>query len=266
MRTKVIITTIVVGLGSLATPALAQQSGGALGGVLDTLGGLLGGGSRTVHGNVVVSDGKTIVLRTDDRSTYRVDVAGLDPSSRANLAPGQAVSVTARGGTGDVLTATQIQNDPDAKSTATFQRVTGTVQESGKQRILFKTGDGLVLPVDVSRVHGLPYLATNQPATLYYEQGPKQEIQAVWLEPGAVQPSALPSTTSVDQSLQGKVETVGVSTLTLQTSDGKTVTVDTSAADQQSVASVRPGDAVTITGTSAAEGGKFVAHTIRSDR
>jgi hypothetical protein len=266
MRTKAIITTIVLGLTLLATPVFAQQSGGALGGVLDTLGGLLGGGSPTLHGTVVLSDGNTVILRADDRNTYRVDVAALDPSARTNLTPGQMITVTARGGVGNVLTATQIQADADAKSSATFQRVTGTVQESGKQRVLFKTGDGLVLPVDVSRVHGLPYLATGQPATLYYEQGPKQEIQAVWLEPGAAQPSALPSTTSVAQSLQGKVETIGVSTLTLQTSDGRTVTVDTSGVDQQSVASVRPGDAVTVIGAPAGDAGKFVAQTVRSDR
>ena len=270
MRTKAIITTALA-LTLLATPVLAQQQqqgGGALGGVLDTLGGLLGGGTRTLHGSVVVSDRSTIVLRTDDKSTYRVDVASLDPSARTSLAPGQTVTVTARGGTSDVLTATQIQTDAAAKTGTTFQRVNGTVQETGKQRILFKTGEGLVLPVDVSRVHGLPYLAANQPATLYYEQGAQQEIQAVWLEPGtaSTQPSASPAPTNVGQSLQGKVETIGVSTLTLQTSDGKTVTVDTTGVDQQSVASVRPGDAVTVTGTAATNGGTFRAQTVRSDR
>ena len=70
-----------------------------------------------------------------------------------------------------------------------------------------------MLPVDVSRVHGLPYLAANQPAPVYYEQGPKQEIQAVWLEGGTAQPSTFPSTAAAGQSLQGKVETIGVSTL-----------------------------------------------------
>ena len=265
MRTKAIIATIVLGLLPLSTPALAQQSGGFLGGVLDTLGGLLAG-SRTLHGTVVLTDSYTVVLRADDRSTYRIDVAGLDPSSRTNLTPGQMVTVTARGSGSNVLTATRMTADADTKSHVTFQRVSGTVQESGKPRILFKTGDGLVLPVDVSRVHGLPYLAINQPATLYYEQGPEQEIQAVWLEPGTPQPSALPSTTSVARSLQGTVETIGVSTLTLQTSAGKTVTVDTSGVDRQSVASVRPGDAITITGAPTSDGGKFVAQSIRSDR
>ena len=264
MRTKAIIATIVLGLLPLSTPALAQQSGGALGGVLDTLGGLLAG-SRTLHGAVVLTDGYTVVLRADDGSTYRVDVARLDPSSRTSLMPGQMVTVTARGGSSNVLTATRMKADADTKSHATFQRVSGIVQESGKQRIVFKTGDGLLLPVDVSRVHGLPYLAINQPRHSI-RAGSEGRIQAVWLEPGAAQPSALPSTTSVARSLQGTVETIGVSMLTLQTSDGKTVTVDTSGVDRQSVASVRPGDAITITGLPAGDGGKFVAQSIRSDR
>lgn len=268
MRTKAMITIVALGLALLAAPALAQQSGGGIGGVLDTLGGLLGSGSRTLRGTVVVSEGNTVVLRTDDRSTYRIDVASIDPSARAALAPGQAVTVTARGG-GDVVTATQVQTDAGGTSAATFQRLSGTVQESSKERILFKTSDGLVLPVDVSRVHGLPYLAANQPATLYYEQGPKQEIQAIWLQPGTTQPSASPSPASTPaggQSLQGRVETLGVSTLTLHTADGRTVTVDTSAVDRQSVASVRPGDTVTVTGTSSGDGGTFQAQAVRSDR
>ena len=129
--------------------------------------------------------------------------------------------------------ATQVQADAGAASGTTFQRVSGTVQETGKQRILFKTGEGLVLPVDVSRVHGLPYLAANQPATLYYEQGAQQEIQAVWLEPGTqpagTQPAASPSPTGVEQSVQGRVQTIG-------------------------------------TGTAPTDGGTFRAQTVRSDR
>jgi hypothetical protein len=292
MPTKTSLTMAVLGLVLLATPGVAQQNGGqsqgggGLGGVLDTLGGILGGGSRKVQGTVVVTDGNSIVLRTNDRSTYRVDVASVDPSARAKLTPGQAVTVTARGGQGDVLTATEIQPGGDATSAATIQRVTGTVQETGKQRVLFKTGEGLVLPVDVSRVHGLPYLGANQPATLYYEQGPKQEIVAVWIQPGIAaepsaaagpssasppatggQPSASPAPgVSAGRSLQGKVQTIGISTLTLETDEGKTVAVDTSGVDAQSVAAVRPGDTVTVTGSASADGGRFVAQSVRPDR
>src|SRR5262249_35774562 len=87
--------------------------------------------------------------------------------------------VTARGGgqTG-VLTATEIT--PDTKSSGkTFQRVSGTVQQAGPDRVMFKTRDGLVLPIDVGSINGLPYLAANEPATLYYEQGSKQEVVGV---------------------------------------------------------------------------------------
>jgi hypothetical protein len=276
MGTKTMVVAAVLTHVFVAVPAVAQQSGGqsqgggALGGVLDTLGGILGGGSRKVQGTVVVNDGNTVVLRTNDRTTYRVDAASLDPGARASLTPGQTVTVTGRGGHGDVLTATDIQPDGGATSAATFQRVTGTVQETGKQRVLFKTGEGLVLPIDVSRVHGLPYLGANQPATLYYEQGPKQEIVAVWIQPGAQstgQPAASPSPgASTAQSLHGKVQTIGVSTLTLETADGKTVTVDTSAVDPQSVSAVRPGDSVTVAGTGSTDGGRFAAQTVRSER
>ena len=277
MPVKTIRTTLVLAVVLLATPALGQQSqgGGGLGGVLDTLGGLLGGGSRKLHGTVVVSDGHTLVLRTDDRSTYRVDVASVDPGARAKVTQGQTVTVTARGGQGDVLTATEIQPDTEAKSAVAMQRVSGTVQESGRQRVLFRTSEGLVLPVDVSSLHGLPYLAANQPATLYYEQGAKQEIVAVWIEPGTAgaspastsSPSAAPApASSGGQSLQGKVQTIGISTLTLQTTDGRMVTVDTSGVDAQSVASVRPGDAVTVTGSATTDGGRFSAQSLRTDR
>lgn len=293
MRTKTILGVLVLGLVIAATPLGAQQSGGqgsgqgggGLGGVLDALGGLLGGGSRKLHGTVVVSDGSTVVLRTDDRATYRIDVASLDPAARAQLTQGRTVTVTARGGQGGVLTATEIQADADAKAAATFQRVTGTVQEAGQQRVLFRTRDGLVLPVDVTRVHGLPYLAADQPATLYYEQGPKQEVVAVWIEPGtatppsASQPSASPTpapatpppadpspSASVGQTLEGRVQTIGISTLTVQTADGRTITVDTSGVDPQSVASVRPGDDVTVTGTEALNGGRFQARSVRAQR
>jgi hypothetical protein len=296
MRTGKMTLAIVLMLGLWIVPAGAQQtdnqpsdkkSGGALGGVLDTLGGLLNVGNRKLHGTVVVNDGNTLVLRADDRTTYRVDVASIDPAVRAKLQAGQAVTVEARGGQSDVLTATSVQPDADVKSAVTFQRVSGTVQETSKDRVTFKTSEGLVLPVDTANVHGLPYLAANQPATLYYEQGPRQEIVAVWIEPGEARqsspsastssspstspsasvPSAAPSASIPGaQSLHGQVQTIGVSSLTLQTADGRTVSVDTSAVDPQTVATVRPGDAVTVTGTPTADGGRFAAQSVTAAR
>src|SRR5262249_61458015 len=104
--------------------------------------------------------------------------------------------------------------------------------------------------VDVGNIKGLPYLAANQPATLYYEQGTKQEIVGVWIQPGSPQ-SASPATTGQSspgasgqsppsaaggqgspsasvpaaQSLDGVVEAIGMAGLQLRTSDGHSLTV-----------------------------------------
>ena len=304
MRTLAILTTLALAL-SVAAPVAAQdkqdkdkdKNKGALGGVLDTLGNVLGTGTQKLQGTVVLSEGSTFVLRTDDKRTYRVDTASLDPQKAGALTPGQTVSVTARGGgQAGVLTASEIT--PDAKSSGkTFQTVSGTVQEAGRQRVLFKTRDGLVLPVDVSNINGLPYLAANQPATLYYEQGPRQEIVAVWVQPGSGQPSAsqpntsqqtapqqpspspssappasTPSSTapsasvSSPQSIEGQVESIGVAELKLQTSDGRAVTVDTSGLDRQAMRAISPGDVVTVTGQGGTTSDRFVAQSVQPRR
>jgi len=183
MRKLAALTTLALILAAAAPLAAQdkqsnQDSKGGLGGVLDTLGNVLGTGTQKLHGTVVANEGSTFVLRTDDHRTYRVDAAALDPQKVSALTPGQTVSVTARGaGQSGVLTATDVT--PDAKGGGkTFQAVSGTVQEAGRQRVLFKTRDGLVLPVDVSNINGLPYLAPHQPATLYYEQGPRKRSSA----------------------------------------------------------------------------------------
>ena len=253
-----------------------QDSKGGLGGVLDTLGNVLGTGTQKLHGTVVANEGSTFVLRTDDHRTYRVDAASLDPQKVSALTPGVTVSVTARGGgQAAVLTPTDVTPDPKGGGKA-FQAVSGTVQEAGHQRVLFKTRDGLVLPVDVSNINGLPYLAPNQPATLYYEQGPRQEIVGVWIQPGTAGTSATstggssasaPSASvSAAQSLEGSVESVGVSELKLQTSDGRSVVVDTSGVDRQALRAIGPGDAVTVTGKSGASPDRFVAQSVQPKR
>jgi len=84
MRKLAILTTLALVLGA-AGPLVAQDkqdkrdNKGGLGGVLDTLGSVLGTGPQKLHGTVVVTEGSTFVLRTDDHRTYRVDAASLDP-------------------------------------------------------------------------------------------------------------------------------------------------------------------------------------------
>src|SRR5262245_48747643 len=200
MNVIVILTAMLFALGATA-PAGAQDNKdgnkdrGGLGGVLDTLGGLLNTGtSNKLHGSVVLAQGTSLVLRTDDKRSLRVDTASIDPQVRQQLVPGQKVTVTARGAGGDVLTASGIQVEQGQAAAQAFSRVTGTVQERSDGRVLFKTREGLTLPVDTSQIRGLPYLAPNTPATLIYEQGSKQEIQAVWIESGdSAAASASPS-------------------------------------------------------------------------
>jgi hypothetical protein len=284
MRKLAILTTLALAC-LVAAPVGAQDkqdknnkdNRGTLGGVLDTLGSVLGTGPQKLHGTVVLSEGSTFVLRTDDGKTYRVDAASLDPQKTQALAPGQTVTVNARGGgQAGVLAANEIT--PDAKSSGkTFQTVSGTVQEANRQRVLFKTRDGLVLPVDVSNVNGLPYLAANQPATLYYEQGSKQEIVGVWVQPGTGQASASQQSTpppasapsasvSSPQSVEGLVESIGVAELKLQTSDGHAITVDTSGVDRQALRAIGPGDVVTVTGKGGTTPDRFVAQSVEPRR
>jgi hypothetical protein len=272
MRKLAILTTLALAC-LLAAPVAAQDkqdknnkdNRGTLGGVLDTLGSVLGTGPQKLHGSVVLSEGSTFVLRTDEGRTYRVDTTSLDPQKTQALAPGQSVTVNARGGgQAGVLTATEIV--PDGKSGGkAFQTVSGTVQEANRQRVLFKTRDGLVLPVDVANINGLPYLAANQPATLYYEQGSKQEIVGVWVQPGTG-PSAPSASVSSPQSIEGLVESIGVAELKLQTSDGQAITVDTSGVDRQALRAIGPGDIVTVTGKGGASPDRFVAQSVEPRR
>jgi hypothetical protein len=291
MRKFAILTTTLALLLAAAVPAAIAQdrqdksrdSKGGLGGVLDTLGNVLGTGTQKLHGTVVLAEASTFVLRTDDGRTYRVDTASLDPQKVRPVTPGQTVSVTARGGgQAGVVTASDLT--PEAKSTGkTFQTVSGTVQQASRDRVMFKTRDGLVLPVDVGNINGLPYLAANQPATLYYEQGPKQEVVAVWIQPGSGQAaqtspagSQTPSTTSgqtspsasvsTTQSVDGVVESIGMSELKVRTNDGRSLTVDTSGVDRQALRGVAPGDSVTVTGAGDTTGDRFVAQSVQPRR
>jgi len=289
MNLIVILTALIVALVG-AAPAGAQDKDskdrGGIGGVLDTLGGLLGSGSSSkLQGAVVTAHDTSVVVRTDDKRSVRVDTASIDPQVRQQLVPGQKVTVTARGG-GDVLTASDIQVEQGQAAPQAFSRVTGTVQERTNGRILFKTKEGLTLPVDTSQIRGLPYLAANTPATLIYEQGPKQEINAVWIEAGdsavsaspAAEPAAsqpkgsqpaasLPSgAAGAGQKLEGLVESVGMSELTVQTADGRHIRVDTAGVDHSTLASVRPGDIVTVTGNATTDPDKFSANSVTKSK
>ena len=68
------------------------------------------------------------------------------------------------------------------------------------------------------------------------------------------------------QSLEGVVESLGVSQLTLQTSAGRAVTVDTSGVDRQALRAIAPGDIVTVTGKPDSAADRFVAQSVQPRR
>ena len=94
MKAIVILTAIVVALVGAGSAGAqdnkdTNKDRGGIGGVLDTLGGILGGAtSNKLHGTVVVAHDTNVVLRTDDKRTVRVDTASIDPQVRQQLVPG----------------------------------------------------------------------------------------------------------------------------------------------------------------------------------
>ena len=92
----------------------------------------------------------------------------IDPRLRGLLQPGEAVTIVVKIAQNQVPVASEIQLDrvksgaiPQRKS---FQQVLGTVEQTSGSQVIFKTRDGLELPVDVSAIKGLPALAPKQPA------------------------------------------------------------------------------------------------------
>jgi hypothetical protein len=266
----------------------AQSSGGGLGGVLDTLGGIFGVGSGRVHGNVVVNRGDTLVVRTDAGRTLAVDASNTDARLRGLLKPGDGVTVVMRpakeGEPRDATpVATELQLDPPTQAGKSWLTVEGTVQEATKSRVTFKTREGFTLPLDVAAITGLPTLQTGQPATLTYEQG-RQGPVAVWIEPGtsagSVSPTPVPGqqpypqtgaspSASPDTGLQrlhGLVESVSLTGFTLTSDDGRKVTVDTLRLSEGRAPNVRPGDLVTVFGRPGANPSEVTAEFVQADR
>ena len=278
MNAIVIVTAMLLAIAVGPAAAQERERGGGLGGVLDTLGGLLGG-SNKAHGTVVLARDTSVVFRTDDARTWRVDTASLDADTRRQLRRGQSATLSVRGAGGDVVTATDVQVD-QTPNERTFSTVSGTVQERSEGRLTFRTREGLTLPVETSRIRGLPAFKANDPATLIYEQGPRQEIVAVWLEPGDITGAASTASPSASspadvapsaslpsrQTVEGTVESLGRSGLTLQTSDGRRLEVDASGLDSGALDSVRPGDRVTVTGTSDTSTDQFIASSVTRAR
>jgi hypothetical protein len=257
-------------------PAHAQSSSsGGLGGVIDTLGGILGIGGGRVHGHVVATKGDTLVVRTDDNRTLSIDTSQTDPRIRGLVKAGDGVTVTLRQpregeSRNQALVAADLQLDAASQPPKAYERVEGTVTEASGSRVVFKTREGFTLPLDVSSLKGLPPLQPGQPATLIYEQGSRPgNVTAVWIEPAATtgaSPSASVNTTGSGagelQRVHGLVEAVTVSGFTLAADDGRKVSVQ---ASQNAPPDVRPGDLVTVFGRPGSGPDSIVAEIVQPD-
>jgi hypothetical protein len=271
--------TVVLLLAS-GIPAGAQ--GQNLGNVLDKLSGILGG-NQQIHGTVVLPTDTTVVVRGDDKHTYALDASTIDPRVRGILQPGDGVTVAVKAGPNRSLVANDVQLDRVKTGAApgrqVFQQVQGTVEKVTGSQVLFKTRDGLELPVDVSTIVGLPAFSPNQPATLIYDQGPQHKIEAVWIAPGEAQPAAgappavgtasaagsASPTTEGSERVHGLISDVSLTGLTLQAEDGRKLTVDTGKVNSLLVQALRPGDLVTVVGRMADQPGTFVADSLQPD-
>jgi hypothetical protein len=95
-------------------------------------------------------------------------------------------------------------------------------------------------------------------------------VVGVWIQPGtgqAAQTQASPSASvPTTQSVEGVVDSIAMSEIKMHTSDGRSLTVDTSGVDRQSVRGVTPGDIVTITGAADVSGDRFVAQSVQAGR
>jgi hypothetical protein len=278
MKMLALLATLI--LISPGMVAAQSSSGGGLGGVLDTLGGILGIGGGRMHGHVVLVKGDTLVVRGDDGRTLSLDASKTDPRVRGVLKPGDGVTVTlGKPREGEPRDAANVvadlQLDPPSQAAKSWQRVDGTIQEASKSTVTFRTRDGLVLPLDVSGIAGLPVLQPAQPATLIYEQG-RQGPVAVWIEPGSAlgqsstplpapgpQPSASPDTGL--QRVHGLVDSVTMTGFTLTSDEGRKVTVETSRMPQGGPRDVRPGDVVTVFGRAGASPDVLAAEFVQAD-
>jgi hypothetical protein len=187
MATLCTLVLAVILVGS-ATPARAQSDNPA-GRIFELLPDMLGL-KRSVRGHVVQHREATLVLRGDDRRTYAVNTAGLDAAAMTRLKEGVPVVVGVKTG-GDSPMPIASSVTPVNEAAKVFQRVEGTVESVGEERITFRTREGMTLALDRTRIIGdAPRLSPNEPATLVYERDP--QLSGVWIEGRDVQPSAAP--------------------------------------------------------------------------
>jgi hypothetical protein len=232
----------------------------------------LSGEYRRLHGHRVHGSGTTMILLADDGTTSSVDMSAVGTAAWHRIELGQAVTLAAKPGAGpNTLIAARIQADPADRSTGKvprrpFESVQGTVEAVRGSQIRFRTADGKVLQANASRMPGGTAIQVNERGVLSYERRSRQQVTALWLERAEIQPSAAvgPKATGPGeyQRINGYVQSVGWTGISLKADDGRTLAVDTSAVDAQVRELMRPGDLVSVVGKTTARADQFVAEFI----
>jgi hypothetical protein len=243
------------------------------GGRGDILSGLSGEYQR-LHGDRVHASDATMIFRADDGKTYAVDMSALNTQMWHPIELGQAVTLAAKPGREpNALIAARLQADPADRSTGKAPRkpfisARGTVEVVQDSEFRFRTTDGKILWADASQMPDRAAVRVNDQGTLTYERGPRQAI-ALWLERQETQPSAAVIPRAIGpgeyQRVNGYVQSVGWSTMSVKADDGRTLTVDTSQVAAQVRSAVRQGDLVSIVGKTTAQTDQFVAEVIERE-
>ncbi len=174
---------------------------------------------RTVQGTVQSVQGSQMTFRANDGSVATVDLSGIQ--NEVSVSPNESATLVYEQPQGNPSQVTALWIAP-----AQGQAL-GSTQGFGHQRGAFAGQQG------------------------FGNQGTFNGNQGTFGNQGGSgnQPSAsVPSERGAWQRLHGYVQSVGVGTISLKTDDGRTLDIDTSQVPNGQLASVRPGDLVTVTG------------------
>jgi hypothetical protein len=154
-------------------------------------------------------------------------------------------------------------------------RIHAQVVATTGSSLIVKADDGQTYTVDTSSLPAASWrnLEAGRGVTLTVSRGKSADTlvaSRVAADAPGSYPSASPGTAGSTaaaqngyQRLHGYVESLGVSGMTLKADNGQTVSVDTSGLNRETLASIRPGDLVSVVGKSSGSG--FQASVVRKE-
>lgn len=220
-------------------------------------------GVRDIRGTVRSVEGelKQLHVRTDDGRVLRVDmsrVAGVDVRT---LQPGDRVHLVGQYfGEPGLFTAFRVGSDGDVArdgGTPEWHRIHGHVQsiEGEIKQVTFKTDDGRILKVDMSRVNPevQQALTVGEGATVIgHFYGEPNRLTALYIQQDRAEGTRGGAGGQVDpgqwQRIHGTVAAIDGTQLRLRADDGRLLSVEASDVAPDVRAGLRVGEPVTVIG------------------